>query len=79
LVLQAVSDELVSQLTELVGELVRELLRFSRCELVAVAGDSSETQRKENVRRWKPLPSNGSDDVTVDTGMPVCVTMNCEV
>jgi hypothetical protein len=28
-------------------------------KLVAEAGDSSENQRKENVRRLKPLPSNG--------------------
>jgi hypothetical protein len=26
---------------------------------VAEAGGSSGTQRKENVRRWKPLTSNG--------------------
>jgi hypothetical protein len=32
----------------------------SCCEkLVAEAGDSSETQRKGYVRRWKPLASNG--------------------
>jgi hypothetical protein len=37
------------------------------CEkLIAEAGDSSGTQRKGNVRRWKPLPSNGSEDVTVE-------------
>jgi hypothetical protein len=42
------------------------------CEkLVAEAGKSSGTQRKGNVRRWKTLPSNGSEDVTVDTS--VCV------
>jgi hypothetical protein len=28
-------------------------------KLAAEAGDSSGTQRKESVRRWKPLPSNG--------------------
>jgi hypothetical protein len=28
-------------------------------KLVAEAGDSSGTKRKENIRRWKPLPSNG--------------------
>jgi hypothetical protein len=28
-------------------------------KLVAEAGDSSVTQRKENVRYWKPLPING--------------------
>jgi hypothetical protein len=51
----------------------------SRCceKLVAEAGDSSGTQRKGNVRRWKPLPSNGSEDVTVDTS--VCVTVKCKV
>jgi hypothetical protein len=40
------------------------------CEkLVAETGDSSGTQRKGNVCRWKPLPSNGSEDVTVDTSV----------
>jgi hypothetical protein len=29
--------------------------------------DSSRTHRKANVRRWKPLPSNGIEDATVDT------------
>jgi hypothetical protein len=60
----------------LVSELVKGPLGFSRCELcceklVAEAGDSSGTQKKGNVRRWKPLPSDGSDDVAVDTS--VCV------
>jgi hypothetical protein len=36
-------------------------------------GDSSGTQRKGNVRYWKPLPSNDSEDVTVDIGVCVCV------
>jgi hypothetical protein len=27
-------------------------------KLVAEAGDSSGTERKENIRLWKPLPSN---------------------
>jgi hypothetical protein len=56
------------------------------CEkLVAEAGDSVGTQRKGNVRHWKPLPSNGSEDVTVDTSVCVCVCVcvcvivNCEV
>jgi hypothetical protein len=38
---------------------------------VAEAWDSSGTQRKGKFRRWKTLPSNGSEEVTVDTG--VCV------
>jgi hypothetical protein len=47
------------------------MLGFSCCQLllleeVAEAGDSSGTERKGNVRRWKPLPSNGSEDVTLD-------------
>jgi hypothetical protein len=25
------------------------------------AGDSSGAQKKLNIRRWKPLPSNGSE------------------
>jgi hypothetical protein len=48
------------------------------CEkLVAEAGDSSGTQRKENVRCCNPQLSNGSEDVTVDTS--VCVIVNCKV
>jgi hypothetical protein len=34
--------------------------------LEAEAGDSSGTLRKGNVRRWKPLPGNGSEDVIVN-------------
>jgi hypothetical protein len=37
----------------------------------------AETHRKGNVRRWKPLPNNGSEDITVDTG--VCVIVYCKV
>jgi hypothetical protein len=45
-------------------------------KLVAEAGDSSEAQRKGKVRRWKPLPSNGSENVTVDSS--VC-NSNCKL
>jgi hypothetical protein len=48
------------------------------CEnLVAVAGNSQGTQRKGNVLRWKPLQSNDSEEMTVDT--KVCVIVNCKV
>jgi hypothetical protein len=44
------------------------------CEkLVAEVGDRSGTQRKGNLRRWKPLPGNGSEDVTVDASVCICV------
>jgi hypothetical protein len=36
-------------------------------KLVAETGGSSGTHTKENVRRWKPLPSKGSENVTEDT------------
>jgi hypothetical protein len=55
------------------SELVTGLLRFSRCELLVEAWDSLETQRKGNIRRCKPLPSNVSENVTVDTN--VCGTL----
>jgi hypothetical protein len=42
-------------------------------KLVAEHGDRSGTQRKGNVQLWSPLPSNSSEDVTVDTGVCVCV------
>jgi hypothetical protein len=46
----------------------------SRCceKLVAEAGDSSGTQRKGNVPSWKPLRSNGIEDVTANTSVCVC-------
>jgi hypothetical protein len=51
---------------------------LSPCEeLVAEPGDSSGIQGKGNVRRWKPLPNNGSEDVIVNTN--ACVTVNCKV
>jgi hypothetical protein len=53
------------------------VLRFSRCELVAEAGNISGIQRNGNARRWKLLPSNGSEDLTMDTN--VCVILNCKV
>jgi hypothetical protein len=50
------------------------------CEkLVAETGDSSGTERKRNVRCWKTLPSNGSEDVTVYNSVGVCVTVNCKM
>jgi hypothetical protein len=79
--------DIISRTTEgliswLVSEWVRGLLRLSLW-VVAIRswylrhGDSSGTQRNRNVRRWKQLPSNGSEDVTLDTS--VCVTVNCKV
>jgi hypothetical protein len=61
-----------------VRELFRELLGFNQLwavaqKLVAGAGDSSGTERKENVFCWKPLQSIGSKSVTVDTSVCVCV------
>jgi hypothetical protein len=49
----------------------------SRCceVLVAEAMDSSGTQRKRNVRCWKPLPRNGNKHVTVDTSVCVSVSL----
>jgi hypothetical protein len=39
-----------------------------------VAEDSSGTHTKGNILCWRPLPSNGSEDVTVDAS--VCVIVN---
>jgi hypothetical protein len=48
------------------------------CEkAVAQAWDRSGTHRKGNIWCWKPLPSSGSEDVTVDTS--VCVKATCKV
>jgi hypothetical protein len=51
------------------------------CEkLVAEAGDSSGIHRKGNFRRWKPLPNNSSEDVTVATSVGVTVNFKvCEL
>jgi hypothetical protein len=44
------------------------------CEkLVAEAGDSSGTQRKGNVHRWKTLPSTAVATVTDNTSLFVIV------
>jgi hypothetical protein len=56
---------------------VRGLLGFIRCELLLLEAinwsrDRSKTQGKGNVRRLKPLPSNGTEDVTVNTTVCVC-------
>jgi hypothetical protein len=66
------------------------LLGLSRCELFLSEVGSwgreiSGSQRKGNVRRCKPLPSNGSKDATVDTSecececVCVCINVNCKV
>jgi hypothetical protein len=73
----------------------RELLQFSHSEsrccekLITEDADSSGTQRKRNVRRWKPLPMNVREDVTLDicvyararvcVCVCVCVIVKCEV
>jgi hypothetical protein len=44
---------------------------------LAVAGDVLRTPRKGKVRHLKPLPSNGSEDVNVDTNMRVIVITPC--
>jgi hypothetical protein len=63
--------EVIGELSELVSQSAsRDLLWFKH-------GDSLGTQRKGNVSRWKPIPSNGSQNVTVD--ISVCVTVNYEV
>jgi hypothetical protein len=50
------------------------------CEkLVAEAGDSSGTQRKGNVRCWKPLPSNGASEDCNRLRRLVCPVVAYEV
>jgi hypothetical protein len=44
-------------------------------QLVAGAGDSSGTQRKGNVRRWKSLQSSAVETVTENTSL--CVIVIC--
>jgi hypothetical protein len=41
--------------------------------VVPEAGDSSGTQKKGNVRRWKPLPSSTVKAVTENTSLYVIV------
>jgi hypothetical protein len=72
----------VSQLEDYRGSVVVSCCCY---KLVAKAGNNSGTQRKENVRRWKALTSNGSENETVDTSVcvracvRVCVIVNCKV
>jgi hypothetical protein len=42
-------------------------------KLVAKARDISGMHRKGKIRRWKPLPSNDSEKLTVGTRVCVCV------
>jgi hypothetical protein len=44
--------------------------------LVSEAGGSAGTQKKGNIRCWKPLPTNGSKEMTVDT---MRVIVNCNM
>jgi hypothetical protein len=65
-------DELVGELVSMMDYCCSSVVVSCCCfKLIAEARDSSETQRKGNVRRWKPLPSNGSEDVTVNTSVYV--------
>jgi hypothetical protein len=52
-------------------------------EVRRAAKDSFGTHKKGNIHRWKPLPSNGREDMTVDTCVRACVTLllivNCKV
>jgi hypothetical protein len=71
---QQFSNLAVSELEDCWGSVV-----VSCClqKLVPEAGDGPGTKRKRNVRRWKPLPSKSSEEVTVDTS--VSVTVNCKM
>jgi hypothetical protein len=44
-------------------------------KLVTEIGNSSGTQRKGNVCRWKPLPSRAVRNVTENTSLCVTVTL----
>jgi hypothetical protein len=63
--------ELVSQLQNCSGSVVS-----CCCEkLVAKACDSSGTHRKKDARRWKPLLSKTSEDVTDNEGYLLSVPL----
>jgi hypothetical protein len=67
-------SELVTELEDCWGSVVVSCC----CEkLLSEVWDSLGTQRKGNVRHSKPLPSNGSEYMTVDTS--VVVIVNCKV
>jgi hypothetical protein len=60
LAVQSVIEGLVESVSELVRKLLSSIVVSCCCEkVVTEVGDSSGTQRKGNVRRWKPLPTNG--------------------
>jgi hypothetical protein len=64
----------VSELEDYCGSVV-----ISCCceKLAAEAWNTLETQRKGNIHLWKPLPSNSSEYMTVDTS--VFVIVKCKV
>jgi hypothetical protein len=65
---------------ELVGELVNHwgsIMSHACDKLAAVDEGGWGTQRKENTRRWKPLPSNAVKTVTENTSL--CAIVNCKV
>jgi hypothetical protein len=67
-------DELIGELVSYIKDCCSSVVVSCCCEkLLSETRDSSGTQRKGNVQLWKPIPSNGSADVTVDTSMCVCV------
>jgi hypothetical protein len=61
--LQSVNEELVVELEDRFGSVNVSCYCY---KLIAEAEDNSGTQRKGNINRCKPLPSNGSEDVISD-------------
>jgi hypothetical protein len=58
------SEWLCKQLVASQERACRQAVSWALQKLVAEAGDSSETQKKGNVRRWKMLPSSAVKTVT---------------
>jgi hypothetical protein len=58
---------------------IGELMRFSHCKLLLLEAESPGWRQfgnpeERNISRWKPVASNGSEDMTVD-----CVVCDSEL
>jgi hypothetical protein len=71
---QSISEELVGDLVSQLEICCCSVVVRCCCEkLVADVGDNLGNQRMGKVRRGNPLPSNSSEDVSVDSRVCVCV------
>jgi hypothetical protein len=58
-----------------------ELVSQSSIAVAVARGQFGNPEERERppLEAWKPLSSNGSENVTVDTSVHKCATGNCEL